>query len=141
MRQAYTYFLQNFQCTTILIPAFCKISDHETVLQECKSKQKQLHVHNSYKTREKSNKLSYWFEKVEENMDLSHIYLELIIQFIIGNPFLTFKFIEQVKRYWNDLLYTKIFGRNWNSRTRKLLLMEWLQERRATIILTNWIEQ
>ena len=44
------YFLQNFQCTTMLIPAFCKICEHEIVLQECKSKQKQFHVHNSYKT-------------------------------------------------------------------------------------------
>ena len=46
------YFLQNFQCTTMLIHEFCKICDHEIVLQECKSKQKQLQVHNSYKTRE-----------------------------------------------------------------------------------------
>ena len=46
------YFLQNFQCTTMLIHEFCKICDHEIVLQECKSKQKQFQVHNSYKTRE-----------------------------------------------------------------------------------------
>ena len=44
------YFLQNFQCTTMLIHMFCKICEHEIVLQECKSKQKQVQVHNSYKT-------------------------------------------------------------------------------------------
>ena len=32
------YFLQNFQCATMLIHEFCKICDHEIVLQECKSK-------------------------------------------------------------------------------------------------------
>ena len=46
------YFLQNFQCMTLLIHAFCKICEHEIVLQEGKSKQKQFQVHNSYKTRE-----------------------------------------------------------------------------------------
>jgi hypothetical protein len=46
------YFLQNFQCKTMLIPRLCKICEHEIVLQECKSKQKQFQVHNSYKTRE-----------------------------------------------------------------------------------------
>jgi hypothetical protein len=43
------YFLQNFQCKTVL-HAFCKICEHEIVLQ--KSKQKQFQIHNSYKTRE-----------------------------------------------------------------------------------------
>ena len=43
------YFLQNFQYTTLLIQMFSKISEHEIVLQECKSKQKQFHVHNFYK--------------------------------------------------------------------------------------------
>jgi len=33
------------------------------------------HVHNSFKTR----KLSYFFEKFEENMDLSHIHLAVIV--------------------------------------------------------------
>ena len=44
------YFLQNFQCMTLLIDAFCKIFEHEIVLQECKSKRKQFQVHNSCKT-------------------------------------------------------------------------------------------
>ena len=70
-----TYFLQNFQFTTILIPVFCKICNHEIVLQECKSKQKQFQVNNSYKTCEYSNKLSHCSGKVEENMGLSYIYL------------------------------------------------------------------
>ena len=69
------YILQNFQCTTLLIHEFCKICEHEIVLQESKSKQKQFQVHNSYKTREWSNKVSYYFWKKEENMDLSHINL------------------------------------------------------------------
>ena len=75
------YFLQTFQCTTLLIHAFCKICEHEIVLQEGKSKQKQfqVQVHNSYKTREQSNKLLYYFGKNEENMDLSRIYLAVWI--------------------------------------------------------------
>ena len=36
----------------MLIHTFCKICEHEIVLQECKSKQKQVQVHNSDKTRE-----------------------------------------------------------------------------------------
>ena len=59
----------------MLIHTFCKIFEHEIVLQKCNSKQKQYQVHNSYKTGELSNKLSYCFGKIEENMDLSHIYL------------------------------------------------------------------
>ena len=31
---------------------FCKICEHEIVLQECKLKQKQFQVHNSYKSHE-----------------------------------------------------------------------------------------
>ena len=40
-----------------------KISEHEIVLQECKSKQKQFHVHNSYKT---VNKCSIALEKLKK---------------------------------------------------------------------------
>ena len=58
---------------------FCKICEHYIVLQEGKSKQKQFQVHNSYKTREQSNKPSYCFGKNEENMDLSHIHLAVEI--------------------------------------------------------------
>ena len=71
------YFLQNFQCMTLLIDAFCKIFEHEIVLQECKSKRKQFQVHNSYKICEQSNKLLYYFGKNEENMDQSLIHLSL----------------------------------------------------------------
>ena len=46
------YFLQNFQCMKLLIHRFCKICEHEIVLQGGKSKQKQFQVYNSYKTRE-----------------------------------------------------------------------------------------
>ena len=46
------YFLKNFQCATMLIHVFCKTCEPEIVLQECKSKQKQFQVHNSYKTHE-----------------------------------------------------------------------------------------
>ena len=46
------YVLQSFQGLTLLFHAFCKICEHEIVLQEGKSKQKQFQVHNSYKTRE-----------------------------------------------------------------------------------------
>ena len=35
---------------TMLIHAFCKICEHEIVLQERKLKQKQFQGHNSYKT-------------------------------------------------------------------------------------------
>ena len=34
------YFLQNVQCMILLILEFCKICEHEIVLQEGKSKQK-----------------------------------------------------------------------------------------------------
>jgi hypothetical protein len=64
------YFLQNFQCTTMLIHEFCKICDREIVLQECKSKQKQLQVPNSYKTRKNSNNLLYNFGKIKEKYGL-----------------------------------------------------------------------
>ena len=40
-----------------------------------KLSQKKVQVHKSYKTREWSNKLSYCFGKIEENMDLSRIIL------------------------------------------------------------------
>ena len=46
------YFSQNFQCKTMLIHTFCKIFEHQIVLQECKSKQTKFRVHNCYKTRE-----------------------------------------------------------------------------------------
>ena len=36
------YFLQNFQCTTLLIHEFRKVCNHEIVLQECKSKTKTI---------------------------------------------------------------------------------------------------
>ena len=66
----------------MLIHAFCKICEHEIVLQEGKSKQKQFQVHNFYKTREQSNKLSYYFGKNEKNMDLSHIHLAVVYFFL-----------------------------------------------------------
>ena len=46
------YFLQNFHCMTMVIHAFCKIYEHEIVLQDWKSKQKQFQVHNFNKSRE-----------------------------------------------------------------------------------------
>ena len=47
----------------MLIHAFCKICEHEIALQECKL-----------------NKLSYCLGKIEKNVDLSSIYLAVIIK-------------------------------------------------------------
>ena len=57
---------------TMVIHAFCKICEHEIVLQDWKSKQKQFHGLKSYKTREST--LS-WIGNFEENIDLSRIHL------------------------------------------------------------------
>ena len=71
------YFLQNFHCTTSLIHAFCKICEHEIVLQEGKSKQKQfhIHVHKSYK---KCKSTLLCIGNFKENIDLSHIHLAVL---------------------------------------------------------------
>ena len=48
-------FLQNFQSNMtvcLIIHMFCKNCEPEIVLQECKSKQKQFQVHNTYKKHE-----------------------------------------------------------------------------------------
>ena len=63
----------------MLIHTFCKICEHQIVLQEWKSKQKQFQVHNSHKTCEYSNKLLYYFGKIEENIDMSGIHLAVQI--------------------------------------------------------------
>ena len=73
----------------MFIPAFCMSYEHGIVLQECKSKPKQFHVHNPYKTLKASNKLSYCFGKVEENMDRSYIYLAVKTTCLCKNVFFT----------------------------------------------------
>ena len=77
-------FLKNLQCGTILIHVFCKNCEPEIVLQECKSKQKQFQIHNSYKICEKSNKLSYCFGKIEENWKYEAV--SYLFSCMLGRP-------------------------------------------------------
>ena len=55
---------------SLLTCAFCTSHEHEIVLQECKSEQKQFQVLNLYKTRKSTN-----FGLIEEGMEMSRIFL------------------------------------------------------------------
>ena len=48
-------FSSKFSMHKMLIHSFCKNCQHELVLKEYKSKQKQFHIHNSYKPRDVHN--------------------------------------------------------------------------------------
>ena len=93
------YFLQNFQFTTILIHSFCKICDHKIVLQECKSKQKQFQVHNSYSV---SHIITYPSKELCSKMALEEGGVSL--------PWWCHTLVLQAPGYWGLFLNLIIFS-------------------------------
>ena len=76
------YNSSNFQSTTMSIDMFCKICKHKckreiVFVTKIKTKQFQVRtcIPKTVKTCKLSNKLSYYFGKIGENIDLSHTYL------------------------------------------------------------------
>ena len=62
---------------SLLFCAFCSSLEHEIVLQESKSEQKQFHILNLYKTRKSTNNWSPNFGLVEEIMDITCIIFDV----------------------------------------------------------------
>ena len=65
------YFLQNFQCVTMLIHPFCKIWGHEIFRKSANQNKNNFMFANLTKTREST---LFCIGNFEENIDLSHIY-------------------------------------------------------------------
>ena len=96
------YFLQNFQCTTMFISAFCKIcelnTEREIVFVLICPLAEQFHVHRSYQMHESTMSCIGNFE---ENIDLSHIHLA-----VFGKVHSKYKvFMMQKHKYPNKFQY------------------------------------